>query len=275
MNEEYIALMMKCIDGEASPEEQAALHTHLEQCEKCRVLYESYLEVDKAVQSTQEEPPDTLTDAVMNSIRREKSQNQPKNLFRRYRFTMIAVAAAVVVLVAAKMGGNLSFQNSAKAESSAAESAAEMIAADTAEMTAEFRSGGTADTAAEAKAEAVPQMEDAAPAEEPAAAAEEAAAPNGETVFDNGVKSTAVRECTAAMKEAGYAGTVFFLSDTKVEDLEKVFPDLVERPLKNEIVIYEIQESEVQTVWDQFPVIDNDTVELEGQEPRYFISLQA
>ena len=249
--EAYIELMMQVIDGEATQQEEAALHAHLEQCETCRRLYEAYRAVDQSLQSAQEEPPEQLTAAIMNGIRAEKAQ--PKRWFQRYRFTMIAAAAAVVILVSAKIGGNYVKLAANTTEDTTAAAAAEAPAEP--EIAAEFRSGTDRTEAPEAAMEDV-----AAPAEEPAELAEAAV----EEAGGEGAQTSAEQHFYAseetgeipggdgfdaarieAMEKAGYSGAALTVSGIDGAELEQLLPEAKEITLDSGEIAYEADKGAV------------------------------
>lgn len=55
--ERYIDLMMRSIDRETTPREEAELRAHMDQCAACRALYEAYRAVDTGISALEEEPP--------------------------------------------------------------------------------------------------------------------------------------------------------------------------------------------------------------------------
>lgn len=291
--EEYLISMLRDLDGEATSEEAKALHAHLAECTACRELYESYLAIDSGIKATEEEPPEQLTAAIMNCIRREKTQNKPKALLKRFRFTAIAAAAAVIVLVAAKMGSGNSFKSSTiQSFGTAADTEAADMAAPAAapEVAAEFQENGVAAEEFSEKIEAAvvaPQKETPGPVPNPAAETEEApaAAAEEDAPMDESeeaaevpetdyVQDEALKECMNALREAGYSGTVFYVGGAVPDAVKQAFPDALEICLPNSMIVYEIQEADTETVWEQFRVISSDTLNAENQELRYFIYLQ-
>lgn len=283
--EEYLISMMQVLDGEASPEEETALHAHLAECTACRALYESYRAIDIGIKTTEEEPPEQLTAAVMNCIRRERTQNHPKTLLKRFRFTAIAAAAAVIVLVAAKIGdrNSMKFSGIQSFGTTAGTEAADAAAApaEAPEMAAEFHEGGglydesfekiETDTAAPQKAAPVPApAAEAEPAimaevEEPEAA-EENAMPtdDGDTEFS---------ECIEQLQNTGYSGTVLYMKDVSSEELAQTFPNMTTLTLDGGFVLYEIQETDLETALTQFSVVDDYSLGTDVPL-RYFIYLK-
>lgn len=96
--ETYIDMMLDSLEGELNQEQETELKEHLNACESCRSLYETYGNIDAAVFSL-EEPPASLKDSVMEAISREKQSRKRKNL-KRYRFTAIAACAAIAMIFA-------------------------------------------------------------------------------------------------------------------------------------------------------------------------------
>lgn len=275
--EEYMDLMMKSIDGEATSEETKALHTHLAGCEACRALYESYLAVDNAVKSTEEDPPEQLTLAIMNSIRREKTQSHPKSWLHRYRFTAIAAAAAIVILAAARIGENLSIQ------SNMTEATADMAAAEAApaEIPAEFRSGDYGRTgeggteSMEAEEAPAAEVEEEAPALAVPFLKEIEREYEGSIQDAKGdkVEDGAYWEAVEALESAGYSGTVILVSGMGPETLAEQFSHAEELNVTPEITVYEIFEDEAEKLWNQGNAVMGCNIGSDQQTQQYFVFL--
>lgn len=283
--EEYLSSMLRELDGESTLEEAKTLHTHLAECTACRGLYQSYLAIDNGVKAIEEEPPEQLTSAIMNSIRREKTENKPKALLKRFRFTAIAAVAAVIILVATKIGGENSFKSSTiqslgtTADTAAAEAAAPAAAP---EIAAEFQENGAAAEQFSEKMEAemaAPQKETPSPVPEAAAEEEAPAEEPIEAPEDAGegadVPDEALSACVDAMQNAGYFGTVFYVGGTVPDAVKEAFPTASEINLGGGMTVYEIQGADTGAVWEQFQVISTDTTDGDNQELRYFIYLQS
>ena len=266
--EAYIDLMMKSIDGEASEEETAALHAHLAECEVCRGLYESYLAVDNAVNSTEEELPEQLTYAIMNSIRREQAQNRPKAWLRRYRFTAIAAVAAVVILAAAKLGENVSVK------SDLTDTGADMVAAaqaeTVAEEAAEFRSGDAAP--AEAMEEAIEMPADAEGIAAEKAMPSKAQAEDQYTQSGSEFFSEARIE---AMEEAGFYGAAIRISNMSSWQLKELMPDILEIELSTGDTAYQAESDAVDAAVEagELEIVDRYQPDSVEQPDIYWIFL--
>lgn len=282
--EEYVTLMMLSIDGEASREEADSLHAHLEECTACRALYAQYMSIDEALKGAAEEPPEQLHTAIMNSIQEEKTQNQPRGWLKRYRFTALAAVAALVILAAAKFGGVSLFRDGAsgavKNQTMMDTGAALTEAAP--EMAAEFHADGEftgeaventeAAATAEQKTAPVPEPAPAAAVpEEACEAPEEIVSAEGKVNAESGA-GVGFAECTEAIRNAGYSGTVLGVQNAGPDELKQAFPDMKELTLENGLIIYEIQQEDLQTVLIQFQVPVEYALESDA-ESRYFIYL--
>ena len=285
--EEYVALMMLSMDGEASQEELNALHDHLEKCDACRALYERYLEIDAAISETEVEPPDQLHAAIMNSIHRERARNQSAQWLKRYRFTAVAAVLALVVLVGAKVTMNVSQEDSGAAVAEDMIAAEEELEPQEAPMMAALQEAPAApaeDGVAEAAAEAVeapaqtpgpvesPETQTTAKASAEQMADAASGITAGETELGSGGDGTSFLTCTEAVRKAGYSGRVLYIKNASREDLERAFPDMTEIVLEDGIVIYEIKESELETAETQFDVASDYSSESDA-DGRYFIYL--
>ena len=272
--ESYLTLMMQVLDGEASQEEIQALHAHLSECEACRSRYESYLAVDAAVKSTEEEPPEQLTAAIMNSIRREKPQ--PGHWLRRYRFTAIAAVLALVVLVGAKVTRSVPSDASGAAADHMENAVTEDMVA--AEEELEPQEAPMMAALQEAPAEAAPETAAEAPVPELAEKLEDgqnfgaAGSLEEKAAYGSEEGDASFWACTEAVRKAGYSGRVLYVKDASREDLERLFPDMTEIVLEGGFVVYEIQESDVETVQAQFSV-PADYVSESDSEEHFFIYL--
>lgn len=91
-------LLSAKLDGELSPEELANLEVHLASCKECQSIYEAYCALDADLAELAE-PPATLRESVMETIRREKVVTFPKKRWMFGSGTAIAAVAAMLVLV--------------------------------------------------------------------------------------------------------------------------------------------------------------------------------
>ena len=96
--EEAMILISGSIDGENTPEEDALLQAHLDQCPACSKLLEAYRQVDAGIAALEADPPAALASGVMERIKVEAGHPKPS---RRARFGSWIAAAAAAVLVLA------------------------------------------------------------------------------------------------------------------------------------------------------------------------------
>ena len=246
--ERYIDLMMRSIDRETTPREEAELRAHMDQCAACRALYEAYRAVDTGISALEEEPPETLTAAVMNSIHTEQQQKSPKHLLRRFRFTAIAAVAAVLVLVFARFQPDAASVtgNNMRAASSASDAVPQ----------AEYQTAGDAawmPAPEEAAAEETMEdaMEDAAPeecapetAEMPMAIAEDDA---GTVAARKSSDDSGLSEQADALHALGRSGDILLVSGVSDETLQALFPEAAVIDLETGRTVYEVAADAVET----------------------------
>ena len=237
--EEYVALMMLSMDGEASQEELNALHAHLDECEACRILYESYMVVDAAVQATEEEPPEQLTAAIMRSIEHETTKKQPRQWLRRYRFTALAAVAAVIVLVSAKIGEGISFRADTTMASAAAEAAAEPAEAPQARFGAVAAQAETVEAAIPDAAAEAPMSAELKESGETAGGAVDT--PEAKAELPAEASSAIFTDAQIlAMEEAGFHGIAARTSDIDEAGLWSLFPDARSISLSTGETVYQV-----------------------------------
>ena len=106
----------RLLDGDLSPQEQAAVQEHIAGCAECAALYEAFSAVSDAIGQDLEEAPDSLRETVMAEIRREEIRRRNQSL-RPWRRVLTA-AACLVLLVG--LGYGLSPLRGAKAASQSA-----------------------------------------------------------------------------------------------------------------------------------------------------------
>lgn len=100
--ENALILISGHIDGENTPEEEALLRAHLEECPDCRAVLRAYEEIDSELTASEEEPPQTLLSGVMETILEQKRETKPR---RRFIFGGgTAIAAAVLLLIVGMSG---------------------------------------------------------------------------------------------------------------------------------------------------------------------------
>lgn len=95
--EEALLLISGHIDQENTPEEEAQLQNHLEQCAQCREVLQAFLDMNQGLMAIREEPPADLRQNVMDVIRAESVA--PKK--QRRRWISLAVAAALAIVIGA------------------------------------------------------------------------------------------------------------------------------------------------------------------------------
>lgn len=113
MCEEYELLMSRGLDGDLSPEENAALREHMESCPSCRAAYEALSHVSELLGAELPDPPETLAASVMDRI--AAYPNAPK---RRGPWKKALVAACLVLVIG--VGGVSALVSTHRAASDAA-----------------------------------------------------------------------------------------------------------------------------------------------------------
>lgn len=245
---DYIEKILSSIDGQLSDSEEQELQAHLAVCEGCRSLYSAYKEIDLGISAGEEEAPEGLSQAVMAAIHRESQERSPLHILKRARFTLIAAAAAVVILITGK---HISFDlpiTRSDTTSAAAEACADNAPA-----------GGAEEACAEAPGAEAPVEEGYSGQLLPATAAEEAPQEAPETPWgqeamtenekvlgDDGMTdnsaSTAttwsIQEVLDALEEDGCIGDLYPLSMKEAELLE-LLPDCEKITLSSGPVVYQ------------------------------------
>ncbi len=94
--EEARRLMMTELDHGNTQEQSRALQAHLDGCQACAALLESYRNTDLILKDLWEEPPADLCDEIMKQITCQPQQK--KKQAKRYRPLLAAAAAAIVLL---------------------------------------------------------------------------------------------------------------------------------------------------------------------------------
>ena len=261
--EEYVEKILLSLDGELSQAEEQALQAHLAACPGCKCLYETYRHIDLGIQEGEEEPPEGLSRAVMSAIRQEKKT--PLSLLKRGKFTLIAAAAAIVILIAGRsLPISLDTGRSAS-DSAAADAAIEQEAAAEA-GTGEFlpapqnQAEGEVAEATEAAPAEAPQLEadvDAAPTELPQAEeAEEAPeAPESGALPEmdyacSGTSADSLQAVWTLLEQEGYTGSLHGVCLTE-EALYGMLPDCQKRVLGGQTVVYETTRADYEAVADQ------------------------
>lgn len=245
--ESYIDLIMRSIDRETTPQEEAQLQSHLEQCAACRALYDTYRALDAGIAATEEEPPENLTRAVMNSIRAEQRERSPKHLLKRFRFTAIAAAAAVIVLVFARFQPSVTSvtSDSANTAISTAETVpqveAELWAAEDVsegQAAAVARSGELLEEAVEepaAEEECMPE-EAEMPMEMPMAAA----GADTVTAAEDGFEEISLPQVAETLQAMGLYGDVLLVRTDGGQALTDLLPEAKAIVLETGALVYEV-----------------------------------
>ncbi len=251
--EEYIDLIMRSIDGETTGQEETSLQMHLMSCPGCNALYDSYRMIDDGIYAAQEEPPAALTDAVMNSIHREATQFCPKSRFRQGRFTLIAAAAAVLLLVFSRLGG--SFAPPAVTGSSQVSAEPQSM------VSAEFRQAAEDPEPAETLEAPEPEPEMATvwdteePDDQPDTAPTEGATDMGE--IHANVHMAQANTLREQLEEAGCYGTVYVLSGICLDELEALLPDFEIQTLSDGRTVYGTTVEAVDPLLDSLPISES------------------
>jgi hypothetical protein len=261
--EAYIEQMIMSLDGELSPQEEQKLQEHLAGCEGCRSLYKAYQEIDQGVNEMEEEPPEGLVRAVMGSVNREHEKGQ---LLKRYRFTLVAAAAAVAVLIAGKYFPSYSAQSATSADIATEEVATEAAASEAAGAMAfqpQFEAQDeTAETTEATEAEAEEAIvTESEPVEE--AAAEDQAA--------SGSTAPTISEVLDALHQDGYSGDLYGLDMTE-EELLKVLPDCKQLTLSSGTVVYQTDQDTFYGVQEQ--LVYSSSITSDGDSTDVFLLLK-
>lgn len=254
--EEYIADMNLSIDGLLTPEEEQELQAHLAVCPKCRSLYQSYRDIQSAIDETEVMQPKGLCHSVMESIHQEKVRHSPKATLKRMRFTLTAAVIALAVLAAGKYLGtpndNLTAASSTKAAAAPADDAPE--AAFEAPLNETARAAEAAGDTADATGETGAQAEEAAGAEKYAAEGDmpmvDADSPEAAT---EDASPDAVSTVWDAMQQDGYMGALYVVAATK-DTLYEVLPSAEQLTLSTGDIVYRVDAADYDQAAGQLTV---------------------
>lgn len=89
----------RLLDGALDAAEEAAVRAHMENCAACRELYGALSAFSAALREEQVEPPETLRENVMATLRRE--QLRKRNL--RWRRALVSVAAVAALALGLRL----------------------------------------------------------------------------------------------------------------------------------------------------------------------------
>lgn len=250
--EDYIADMNLSIDGLLTPEEEQALQAHLAVCPKCRSLYQSYQDIQAAIDEAEVEPPKGLTYSVMTQIHQEKVRHSPKATLKRMRFTLVAAVLALVVVAAGKYIGTPhgNTASSSTPEAAAAEAANDAAANPEAALAAppEEAAGAAAQDATEDTAEDTAEY-----------AAEAALPPKlgaGNSAMEDTAPSDQLMIVWNAMQQDGYVGDLY-LVDTTETALFHLLPNAEIVALSSGDIVYKVSASDYALVSDQLPAVES------------------
>lgn len=230
---EYIEQILLSVDQGLDDEQEKQLQEHLAVCDGCRSLYMTYQNIQSGINAMEEEPPEGLAGAVMGAIRQEKEKTAPVYFLKRARFTLIAAAACLVLVLA---GRNLDFS-------------------------ADTTAAGAASGAVEAAAEA--EMPEAAliPAYDPETETYSIAPRMGEQTTEADVETDAefgvgdgldeIRRILSLLEQQGYMGDLVQLKDTTEDMVLEAFPECHRLELSEGTVVYMVPWEAFDAVADQ------------------------
>ncbi len=243
--EEYLELMMLSLDGTLEQPREAELQAHLSCCDGCRSLYETYQNIDAGIQAMEEEPPEGLTKAVMTSIRREKEKSKPAYFIKRAKFTILA-AAACLALVVVSRGFDFSANTAESAETAAPETAAFLM--EDAAITEVYEEDAIAEVAEETAAEE-PRVQEA-----PVAEVYETEAETIDPEFSVGGDVSALKPILEEMESLGYNGDLVQLFDVTEQEVLERFSDCVTIVLSGGTVLYQVAWSDFDPVASEYDI---------------------
>lgn len=238
--EKYIEIMMRELDGEATAAEKLELRGHLMNCERCRALYETYQNIDAGIMDMEEEAPEGLTEAVMGAVRQEKEKQSPLYFLKRYKFTVAAIAACFVLVVAGRGIG--------------------------------FGSAEEADAASLARMEPEAAVEEAAPAEAAMPAPEAALMPAYDGVevaaTVGSVDHAAVLE---ALQKDHRSGDLVFLTGNTADDVFGLFGTIYILDIPDGYRVYRVLREDFEEVMDQLSFSDVVSTNPPGEDVYLYI----
>lgn len=222
--ENYIEIMMRELDGEATAQEKLELRGHMMNCERCRALYETYQNIDAGIDDLEEEAPEGLTEAVMGAIRQEQAKQKPLSFLKRYKFTVAAIAACFVLVVAGRGMG----------------------------MGSSTPESGTMEASALARMEPETAQEEAAPAEAAMPAPEAALMPAYDAVEDTAIVGTVDHAAVLeALQKDNRTGDLVFITGNTADDIFGLFGTIYILDIPDGYRVYRVLREDFEEVMDQ------------------------
>ncbi|MCC8356549.1 MAG: zf-HC2 domain-containing protein [Oscillospiraceae bacterium] len=184
--ERWQELMSQMLDDEITPEDAAALRSHMRTCQSCQAMWNLLFTVSHTIQQDIAQPPTELSQGVMARVRAENARNTEasgigrnrKNRVRRLPvWTRAAAAACLVVVIGAVAFASWDGRGRASSSASLSIRSADTAAAETVEMEMDTAEEITEETTAEEEVyedEAVEAAEDTETNTDVSAAAGEA-----------------------------------------------------------------------------------------------------
>lgn len=223
--EEYIEKIVLSLDGELSEQEEKALEAHLGVCEGCRCLYRTYRNLDAGIQDMELEPPEGLVKSVMQEIRLEQEKTRPIYYIKRMKFSLVALAACLVLVVAGKF---VSLPQEAAPDTPASQPETMAAEPETMEDTA-WLPAHEEETAGEVMAETV--MEDEM------------------EIQGRSLTSEAMAHVLDALNRDGYRGDLVELFDMTEKEIYEKFPQAETLLISSGDRVYQIS-------WEQFDAVE-------------------
>jgi len=107
--EKYLDMISAYFDGELNGNEKAELEAHLEECEECRSILETYREISAEMIKDTEEVPENFAAGVMDKVasyeKNIKARKQRRNFGIAGRWIGIAACIAIVLVAFPRMPG--------------------------------------------------------------------------------------------------------------------------------------------------------------------------
>lgn len=248
--ENYIDMILESVDGVLGETEEKALQEHLSCCEGCRALYESYGNIQNGILNMEEEAPEGLSEAVMGAIRQEKEKSSSIYYLKRAKFTLVAVAACLVIMVAGKF---VDFSSASTGSVASDNAAVEMRMMDAAPETEDAQE---APMALAEGAALIPAYDEEADENEEFATEEAtveapAEAAEAEDEFGAAQEETSVsamKMVLSGLEQDGYSGDLVELFDMTEAQLLERFPQAEKLKLSTGDVVYRIARDDLNAV---------------------------